>query len=138
MDSSAGIYLDHNATTPLAAEVREAMEPFLHGRFGNASCKHALGQDARQAIEESRAVVADFFGCARDEVVFTGGGTEANNLAIKGAALARRDRGKHVVIGAVEHPSVSLSAKFLGSLGFEVSIAAASPTGQITAEAVAA
>src|SRR5437879_1054094 len=131
------IYLDHNATTPLAAEVREAMEPFLHGRFGNASCKHALGQDARSAIEEARAVVADFFGCARDEVVFTGGGTEANNLAIKGTALARRERGKHIVIGAVEHPSVTLSARFLESLGFEVSVAAASPTGQITAQAVA-
>jgi cysteine desulfurase len=137
MSESESIYLDHNATTPLAAEVREAMEPFFHGRFGNASCKHALGKDARQAIEESRAVVADFFGCARDEVVFTGGGTEANNLAIKGAALARRDRGKHVVISGVEHPSVTLSARFLESLGFEVSVAPASPTGQITPDAVA-
>src|SRR5438874_7419323 len=126
------IYLDHNATTPLAPEVREAMEPFFHGRFGNASCKHALGQDARSAIEEARAVVAEFFGCARDEVVFTGGGTESNNLAIKGAALARRDRGKHVVVSSVEHPSVSLSARFLESLGFEVSVVPASPTGQIT------
>jgi cysteine desulfurase len=132
------IYLDHNATTPLAAEVREAMQPFLHGRFGNASCKHALGQDARAAIEDARRVVADFFGCARDEVVFTGGGTEANNLAIKGAALARRERGRHVVISSVEHPSVSLSARFLESLGFEVSVAAATPTGEITPEAVAA
>ncbi|HZU99639.1 MAG TPA: cysteine desulfurase family protein [Planctomycetota bacterium] len=132
------VYLDHNATTPLAAEVREAMEPFHHARFGNASCKHALGQDARKAIEEARAVVADFFGCARDEVVFTGGGTEANNLAIKGAALGRRDRGKHLVISSVEHPSVSLSAKFMESLGFEVTVVPASPTGQITPDAVAA
>lgn len=137
MSAPESIYLDHNATTPLAAEVREAMEPFFHGRFGNASCKHALGKDARAAIEESRAVVADYFGCAKDEVVFTGGGTEANNLAIKGAALARRDRGRHLVISGVEHPSVTLSARFLESLGFEVSVAAASPTGQITAEAVA-
>jgi cysteine desulfurase len=135
---SETVYLDHNATTPLAAEVREAMEPFLHARFGNASCKHALGQDARAAIEEARAVVADFFGCARDEVVFTGGGTEANNLAIKGAALGRRDRGKHLVISSVEHPSVSLSAKFLESLGFEVTVVPASATGQITPDAVAA
>src|SRR5579883_1670000 len=132
------VYLDHNATTPLAAEVREAMELFHHARFGNASCKHALGQDARKAIEEARAVVADFFGCARDEVVFTGGGTEANNLAIKGAALGRRDRGKHLVISSVEHPSVSLSAKFMESLGFEVTVVPASPTGQITPDAVAA
>src|ERR1700758_3794021 len=112
MQLDGGIYLDHNATTPLHPEVREAMEPFQGSRFGNASCKHALGQDARKAIEEARAIVAEFFGCAEDEVVFTGGGTEANNLAIKGAALARRDRGKHIVIGATEHPSVSLAARF--------------------------
>src|SRR5262245_43667406 len=74
-----GIYLDHNATTPLSPEVREAMEPFLGARYGNASCKHRLGQDARKAVDESRAVIAEFFGCANDEVVFTGGGTEANN-----------------------------------------------------------
>jgi cysteine desulfurase len=138
MELGDKIYLDHNATTPVHPEVREAMEPFLGSRFGNASCKHALGQDARRAIEEARAFVAEFFGCAEDEVVFTGGGTESNNLAVKGAALARRDRGKHIVIGATEHPSVSGAARFLESLGFEVSVAVASPTGRITKEAVAA
>lgn len=138
MEAGGNVYLDHNATTPMAQEVHEAMEPFLGPRFGNASCKHALGQDARKAVDEARAVVADYFGCARDEVVFTGGGTEANNLAIKGAALARRDRGRHVVVGAVEHPSVAMPARFLETLGFEVSVAPATPEGQITPQAVAA
>jgi cysteine desulfurase len=137
MGAPGTIYLDHNATTPMAPEVHEAMEPFLGARFGNASCKHALGQDARKAIEEARAVVADYFGCARDEVVFTGGGTESNNLAIKGAAFARRERGKHIVMSSVEHPSVSLSVRFMESLGWEVSVVPATATGQITAAAVA-
>lgn len=132
------VYLDHNATTPLAPEVREAMEPFLGARFGNPSCKHGLGADARAAIDEARKTVADFFGCARDEVVFTGGGTEANNLAIKGTALARANRGKHIVIGATEHPSVALAARSLEKLGFAVSVAACDATGQVTPKAVAA
>jgi cysteine desulfurase len=134
----SGIYLDHNATTPLSPEAREAMEPFLGPRFGNASCKHRLGQDARRAVEEARAQIAEFFGCANDEVVFTGGGTEANNLAIKGAALARMGRGKHLVIGACEHPSVANAARSLERLGFEVSVAACDATAQVTPAAVAA
>ncbi len=130
------VYLDHNATTPVAPEVVEAMLPFLHGGHGNPSCGHRLGREARAAVEDARRTLSQFFGCARDEVVFTSGGTESNNLAIKGAALARMDRGRHVVIGAAEHPSVADAARWLTRFGFEVSEAPCTPEGQVTPEAV--
>jgi len=133
----ADVYLDHNATTPLAPEVLEAMEPFLRGGHGNPSCAHRLGREARAAIEGARREVADFLGCAPDEVVFTAGGTEANNHAIKGAALARAERGRHVLIGAAEHPSVSEAARWLERFDFEVEEVPVDATGQVSPSALA-
>lgn len=130
-ERSGVTYLDHNATTPLAAEVLEAMEPWLRDGFGNPSCGHRVGLQARSAVDAARKEVADFFGCARDEVVFTSGGTESNNLAIKGAALALRDRGRHLVVGAAEHGSVRDAARALGDLGFEVSEVPTDDTGRV-------
>ena len=131
------IYLDHNATTPLAPEALEAMLPWLREPQGNPSAKHRLGRAARAAIDQARRTVADLLGCATDEVVFTSSGSESNNLAIKGAALAARERGRHVLYGASEHPSVALAARSLEPLGFEVEAIPADATGQIHPMALA-
>lgn len=130
------IYLDHNATTPIAPEVEEAMRPWLGEGYGNASCGHRLGREAREAVEEARAAISGFLGCARDEVVFTSGGTEANNMALKGAAITHAERGKHILIGAAEHPSVTVTARSLTRLGFEVDVVPVDETGQVTVTAL--
>jgi len=98
------IYLDYNATTPTDPRVAEAMTPFLTGFFGNPSSGHRAGRDAKAAVEKARAQVADCLGCAAEEVVFTSGGSESDNLALRGVVAARG--GGHVVISAVEHPAV--------------------------------
>ena len=106
------VYLDYNATTPIDPAVAEAMLPFIHHHFGNPSSGHAYGQRARQAVDEARHDVADLLGCRDDEIVFTSGGTEANNYAIKGiAGLA--SPGAHIITSAVEHPAVTEVCRFL-------------------------
>ena len=106
------VYLDYNATTPIDPAVAEAMLPFIHHHFGNPSSGHAYGQRARQAVEEARHEVAALLGCHDDEIVFTSGGTEANNYAIKGiAGLA--GPGSHIITSAVEHPAVIEVCRFL-------------------------
>jgi cysteine desulfurase len=114
------VYLDHAATTPLDPEVRAAMAPFLEASFGNPSSRHALGVRSARAIEEARAGVARLAGCAADDLVFTSGGTEANNLAVLGLARAQARHGRHVLIGPTEHPCVRDPARALGAEGFEV------------------
>ncbi len=116
----ASIYLDHNATTPVRAEVFDAMEPFFRDRFGNASSIHRYGQDARSAVEEARARVAGLVNARPGEVCFTSGGTESDNLAIKGAAYARRAYGRHIITTNIEHSAVLNSCGFLEREGFEV------------------
>ncbi len=98
------IYLDYNATTPVDPRVARAMEPFLSGFYGNPSSGHRLGREARAAVDHARAQVAACLGCSPDEVVFTSGGSESNNMAIRGVVAARA--GGHVVTSAVEHPAV--------------------------------
>jgi cysteine desulfurase len=107
------IYLDHNATTPIAPEVLDAMLPHLEREFGNPSSNHRHGKAANAAIELARAQVATLLGCAVDSVVFTGSGSEADNLAIKGVALARRDDGDHIITSAIEHPAVLGPCRYL-------------------------
>lgn len=114
------IYLDNAATTPLAAEVRAAMEPFLAAAFGNPSSRHALGVNAARAVEDARRKVARLTGAEPEGVVFTSGGTEANNLAVLGLARARAKVGKHVLVGPTEHPCVRDAARALAGEGFEV------------------
>ena len=116
------IYLDNAATTPLMPEVREAMLPFLDGDFGNPLSLHQWGDPAREAVENARGKVADLIGANGEEIIFTGSGTESNNFAVKGLALARQDKGKHVVVSAIEHFSVLHSARTLEKWGFEVSL----------------
>ncbi len=114
------IYLDYNATTPLAPEVARAMQPYLGGEFGNPSCDYALGLSAREAVAEARRQVAALLNCAPEDIVFTSGATEANNTVLKGMAL-KAGRGR-ILTAATEHPSVLAPARFLQSQGFDVVI----------------
>ena len=116
------IYLDYNATTPIAPEVAEAMLPYLHEHFGNPSSGHLYGAVANQAVEAARVEVAALLGCGRREVVCTSGATESNNLAIKGVAWAHRERGDHVITSAVEHPAVVEPCAWLEREGFRVTV----------------
>jgi len=115
------VYLDHNATTPLDPEVLAAMTPFLAEGFGNPSSLHVWGREARQALERARATIARALGTDdKDTVVFTSGGTEADNLALMGVAAAQEKRGRHVILSSVEHHAVLNAAAHLGRQGFEV------------------
>jgi cysteine desulfurase len=113
------IYLDEAATTPVKREVLEAMWPYLGPEFGNPSSHHEVGESAGRALDQARSDVAAVLGARASEIVFTSGGTESDNAAVKGIALAA-PRGRHVVVSAVEHPAVLESAQFLGRLGFDV------------------
>ncbi len=118
------IYLDHAATTPLDPEVRTAMEPYLTEAFGNPSSSHRWGRAARAAVDEARERVAQVLGADPREIVFTAGGTEADNLALRGVAWAARraGRGRHLIVSAVEHHAVLHTAEELAADGFEVTV----------------
>jgi cysteine desulfurase len=109
----AAIYLDHNATTPIAPEVLDAMRPYLEDRFGNPSSAHRYGTIAHGAIEGARTQVAALIGCEPDSVVFTASGSEADNLAIKGVAFAGLGQGNHIITSAIEHPAVLGACRYL-------------------------
>jgi cysteine desulfurase len=115
------IYLDYNASTPVAAEVAAAMLPFLSDHHGNPSSAHWAAPAAKAALEQARAQVAALLGCAPDEVVFTGGGSEANNLALKGVYFAQRDKGEHIITTQIEHPAILEPCRFMERLGARVS-----------------
>lgn len=136
------IFLDAAATTPVRREVLEAMWPYLTGEFGNPSSHHSLGDAAASALAGARAATAKALGCRPGEVTFTSGGTEADNLAVKGIALARRaadPRLDRVVISAVEHPAVEESARYLERVhGFAVDVVPVDRYGRVTEEALAA
>ncbi|NOY59173.1 MAG: selenide, water dikinase SelD [Calditrichaeota bacterium] len=114
------IYLDYNATTPIDAEVADAMLPFLKEKFGNPSSSHWYGVQTKKAIENARKQVANLLGCHLDEIIFTSGGSESNNYAIKGYALANRDKGNHIITTAIEHPAVFEVCRYLADHGFRV------------------
>jgi len=115
------VYLDNTATTRVLPEVRDAMLPFLGESFGNPSCLHEWGDIPRDAMETARGQVADLIGANPEEIIFTASGTESNNFAVKGLAMAQQKKGKHVVVSAIEHFSVLNSAKTLEKWGFEYS-----------------
>ena len=110
---SERIYLDHNATTPLDPEVLAAMQPFLCGNFANPSSIYQEGADARYGVEKARQRVADLLGCEEEEVCFTNGGTESDNLAIFGSLRALPDRARHIITSQIEHPAVLRSCQYL-------------------------
>ena len=116
------IYLDYNATTPLAPEVIEAMRPFIEEHFGNPSSSHWYGKKPKRAVEKAREQVAGLLQCAPEEIIFTSGGTESNNHAIQGIAWAMRARGSHIITSAIEHPAVLEVCRFLAPLGFEITV----------------
>ena len=116
------IYLDHNATTPLRGEVLEAMLPYLRDSYGNPSSIHRFGQEARKGIEEAREKVAHLIHASPIEIVFTGGGTEADNLAIKGVAHLNQERGGHFITSSIEHHAVLNACQHLEKEGFRVTL----------------
>ena len=131
------IYLDHNATTPIAPEVRDAMWPCFEEGFGNPSSAHDFGRAARQAVDRARAEVAGLLGCEPESIVFTGSGSEADNLAIKGVALARRGDGDHIITSAVEHPAVLGACRYLERrLGYRLTIVPVDGFGTVDPEDV--
>lgn len=132
-----GIYLDHNATTPLRPEARAAMAPYLETSFGNPESLHRYGQQARVAVERARVACAKVLNCAAEEIVFTSGGTEANNLALRGLAWARRERSMRVACSAIEHACVRETARALEAQGFSAAWIAPSAEGRVPTKAVA-
>ncbi|MCL5883300.1 MAG: cysteine desulfurase [Actinobacteria bacterium] len=130
------IYLDYNATTPAAPEVVEAMLPYFHERFGNPSSGHWYGKQARKAVDDGRSQVAGLLKCDPGEIIFTSGGSEANNLAIKGVAWVNREKGGHVITSAVEHPAVINPCRYLEELGFRVTYVPVDEYGMVEPEQI--
>ncbi|MBW1818350.1 MAG: cysteine desulfurase [Deltaproteobacteria bacterium] len=134
--SNQWIYLDHNATTPLCAEAVQAMSPFLAGEFGNPSSGYPLGMRAKEAVERAREAVASLLGADREEVVFTSGGSESNNMVLKGVVDFRTPEKAHIIISAVEHPAIVNPAVYLMELGVQVSILPVDGHGRIDPDLV--
>ena len=114
------VYLDHSATTPVDPHVVEAMLPYLTEKFGNASSVHLFGQEARAAVDRARRQLASFIGARANEIVFTSGGTESNNLAIRGVCEIAEAHGRHIITSVIEHPSVRGAIDFLEKRGWDV------------------
>jgi cysteine desulfurase len=125
------IYLDYNATTPVAPEVAEAMMPYLQMHFGNPSSSHWYGQQTKKAVDEAREHVAKLLNCTTNELVFTSGGSESNNYALKGYAFANKEKGKHIVTTVIEHPAILEVCRFLETEGFEVTYLPVDETGRV-------
>ena len=130
------VYLDNAATTPLLPEVRDVMIPFLGDSFGNPSCLHEWGDAARDGMDVARCQVARLIGASDEEIIFTGSGTESNNFAVKGLALAQQKKGKHIVVSEIEHFSVLHSARTMEKLGFELSMVPVDKYGVVDPEDV--
>jgi len=130
------IYLDYNATTPVAPEVAEEMMPYISEYFGNPSSLHSFGIKTKAAIEQARRQVAGLINCEASEIIFTSGGTESNNLAIKGIASRHRGRGKHIITSSVEHPAVYEVCRHLEKAGFEISYLPVDEYGRVDPESV--
>lgn len=132
------IYLDHAATTPLDERVLDAMLPYLRDRYGNASSVHAAGQEARRAVDRARGQVAGLIGAAPGEIIFTSGGTEADNLAVSGLPAARRDGRRAIVTSAVEHHAVLHACEAAAARGAKLTVVAPDAGGRLDPTAVRA
>lgn len=128
------VYLDNAATTPVDSDVLQAMLPYFTEKFANANSQHHFARPCAEALDKARKQVAVALGCASNEVYFTGSGSEANTWAIKGTAFAQEHKGKHVIISAIEHPSVMNSGAWLTSHGFEVTKVPVDAKGFVTPE----
>ncbi len=131
------IYLDYNATTPIDPQVAEAMLPYIHQRYGNPSSSHLPGVAAKEAVENARSQLADMLGSKEEEVIFTSGGTESNNHAIKGVFGAYRDKGNHIITSAVEHPAVLEVCRYLEDQGCRVTYLPVDEFGMVDPQQVA-
>jgi len=114
------IYMDYAATTPVDPRVVKAILPYFSEKFGNTMSLHFFGQEAKEALEESREVIADLIKAKANEIIFTSSATESNNLALKGIAFANKNKGRHIIISSIEHPCIMESAKWLEKEGFEI------------------
>ena len=130
------IYLDYNATTPILPEVADAMRPFLTDFFGNPSSTHWFGLQTKKTIEKARQQVASLLDCQAEEIIFTSGGSESNNYAIKGIAFARKEEGNHIITSQIEHPAVVEVCEYLKKWGFEISYIPVSDQGVIDLSAL--
>ena len=128
------IYLDYNATTPIAREVADVMADYLYDHFGNPSSSHSYGVQAKLAVEFARKQIADLIGAQPGEIIFTSGGTEANNYAIRGYCWQNQDKGKHIITSAIEHPAVLEVCRHLERQGFSLTILAVDESGLVRAE----
>jgi cysteine desulfurase len=125
------IYLDYNATTPIAGEVAKAMLPYLYDHFGNPSSNHILGAAAKEAVETARLQVANLLNTTPGEIVFTSGGSEANNAVLKGVADTYQNEGKHIITSEIEHPAIINPCKYLEKKGFTVSYVSVDAYGMV-------
>lgn len=132
------IYLDNQATTPVDPRVIEAMQPYFMDMYGNVGSAHCFGRAVRKPVSEARTQVADLIGGTAEEIIFTSGATESNNLAIKGIAWANRGKGKHIITTAIEHKSVLATCLSLEEFGFAVTVLPVDAHGQVSAEQVRA
>jgi len=130
------IYLDYNATSPISKEVADAMRPYLDEHFGNPSSSHIYGSITKKAVEKARKQIANLLNCRESEIVFTSGGTESNNYAIKGIAFAHQAKGKHIITSSVEHPAVIEVCKYLEQQGFETTYLPVDGQGLVSVEDV--
>ncbi len=128
----AKVYLDYNASSPIAPEVAEAMQPFLTDYYGNPSTSHWAGKPAKEAYERARQQVAALLGCAHDEVIFTSGGSESDNHALKGVFFALRAQGNHIITTQIEHPAILNPCRFLEKLGAKVTYVGVDQYGRVS------
>lgn len=134
--NSMSVYFDYQSAKPVDPRVMEAMLPFLHERFGNPSSLHLVGDDATRILDESRQAIAGFINADAEEIIFTSGATESNNLALVGFALGNRDRGNHIILSEIEHISIHNTAKYLEKQGFEVTRVPVDQYGRVRSEKI--
>lgn len=130
------IYLDYNASTPIAPEVAAAMKPLLDHFYGNPSALHWAGLPVKEVLQQARDMVADLIGCTPREVIFTSGGSEANNLALKGYYFKNRHKGNHIITSKIEHPAIMNPCKFLEQIGAKVTYVDVDRYGKVTLEEI--
>ena len=130
------IYLDYNATTPIAKEVAEAMMPFILEDFGNPSSGHPMGKRAKEALERARGQIAALLGCESSEIIFTSCGTESNNMVLKSLAWTMRNRGRHMITTTIEHPAIINTAHFLMETGLDMTFLPVDQYGQVDPDEV--
>ncbi|MFZ3101499.1 MAG: cysteine desulfurase family protein, partial [Desulfitobacteriaceae bacterium] len=130
------VYLDHSATTPVDVEVATLMLTYYTEKYGNPSSIHGFGREAKQALEEARLQVSKLIGAKPEEITFTSGGTEADNLAILGIAESRRSQGKHLIVSAIEHHAVLETAEYLEKMGYELTLLPVNAEGIVEVDSV--